>query len=113
MVKQQLPAWGPAGRPEEEIRFRICHDEILAKVKQLNVSFFSKVGNGKSSSANTLLQAWGYSGPGFEARRQREMVTTEIQTIQQEFKACIELEAPDGEGDGEQSREIRTIEVDG
>merc|ERR1711879_946929 len=48
------------------------------------------MGNGKSSSANTLLQAWGYDGPGFESRRQREMVTTEIQTLQQEFKDPVE-----------------------
>merc|ERR1719487_2036198 len=58
---------------------------MLAKVKQVNVSFFSKVGNGKSSSANTLLQAWGYEGPSFEAKRQRGSVTSEIQTIEKQF----------------------------
>jgi len=110
MVQQHLSAWGPAGRPEEEICLQRCHDEMLAKVKQVNVSFFSKVGNGKSSSANTLLQAWGYTGEGFEARRQRQMVTTEVQTIEQEFKDLIELQA--AEDDGEQRGEVQTIELE-
>jgi hypothetical protein len=85
MVDQQLSAW-PGGRPEEEIRLKRCHDEMASKVKQVSVTFFAKTGNGKSSSANTLLQAWGHDGPGFEARRQREMVTRYLQTIEQPFK---------------------------
>jgi len=71
---------------EKELGMKEWHDEMAERVKQVNVSFFSKVGNGKSSSANTLLQAWGYDGPPFEARRQRGSVTFEIQTIEQEFK---------------------------
>jgi hypothetical protein len=62
------------------------HDSMAEKVNQVNVSFFAKVGNGKSSSANTLLRVWGYDGPPFEARRQRGAVTSEIQTIELEFK---------------------------
>jgi predicted GTPase len=79
-------------KPKEEVNdgtelgMKEWHDEMAERVKQVNVSFFSKVGNGKSSSANTLLQAWGYEGPPFEARRQRGSVTFEIQTIEQEFK---------------------------
>jgi len=55
---------------------------IAARTPQVNVTFFSKVGNGKSSSGNTLLTAWGYTGPGFEARRQREAVTQAPLTLE-------------------------------
>merc|ERR1712232_262854 len=54
------------------------HDSMAQRVRQINVSFFAKVGNGKSSSANTLLNAWGYDGPAFEAKRQRGAVTTHL-----------------------------------
>merc|ERR1712110_349006 len=62
------------------------HHNLQARLKQVNVSFFAKVGNGKSSSANTLLQAWGYDGPPFEARRSRESVTAKLESIEQMFK---------------------------
>merc|ERR1712050_349957 len=92
-----------------ELSVRQCHDIMATKVKQINVSVFAKVGNGKSSSANTLLLAWGYDGPGFDARRQREMVTSELQTIAHKFKdpdaPSIESSEPADEGeDGEKQR---------
>merc|ERR1712232_1428000 len=71
------------------------HHNLQTRVQQVNVSFFAKVGNGKSSSANTLLTARGYDGPPFEARRQRGAVTAELQTIEQAFV--------DREGGGEES----------
>jgi len=80
------------------------HHNLQTRVKQVNVSFFAKVGNGKSSSANTLLTAWGYDGPPFEARRQRGAVTAELQTIEQEFV--------DREGGGEES-EAKESEAEG
>jgi len=59
---------------------------MARRVGQVNVSFFAKVGNGKSSSANTLLQAWGYEGPPFEAKRQRGSVTHSLQTVEHKFR---------------------------
>jgi hypothetical protein len=86
ILKEQV--WENKSEEEikEEIALKLCHDDMAKKVQQISVTFFAKVGNGKSSSANTLLQAWGYDGPGFDARRQREMVTTELQKIEQGFK---------------------------
>lgn len=57
-------------------------DEIRARTVRVNVTYFSKVGNGKSSSANTMLAAWLYQGEGFAARRQRGAVTEKAQTIE-------------------------------
>jgi hypothetical protein len=64
---------------------RELHNAMARKTEQISVTFFAKVGNGKSSSANTLLRAWGYEGPPFESKRQRGAVTSELQTIEHTF----------------------------
>lgn len=64
----------------DDISPLIC--AIAGRTPRAHVTFFSKVGNGKSSSGNTLLAAWGYTGAGFEARRQRSAVTNALQVIE-------------------------------
>merc|ERR1712232_1317965 len=78
---------------------------MARRVGQVNVSFFAKVGNGKSSSANTLLQAWGYEGPPFEAKRQRGSVTSEIQTIEQKFHVTDGVDSEKND-DAEASQDV-------
>jgi hypothetical protein len=54
-------------------------------VTQTNTTLFAKVGNGKSSSGNTLLRAWGYNEDGFVSRRDINAVTQDSQTIEHEL----------------------------
>ena len=55
--------------------------DIANHISHINTTLFAKVGNGKSSRGNTLLNAWGYTGPGFGARRDSQSVTQQPQTI--------------------------------
>merc|ERR1712183_561452 len=102
------------GHLDDEPSVKHWHDIMVKKVKHVSVSFFAKVGNGKSSSANTLLTAWGYDGPPFEARRQRGAVTAELQTIEQAFVdregGGEEGEAKESEAEGDTGCDGETIE---
>jgi len=92
----------------KDLSVKEMHDNMVGRLKQVNVSFFAKVGNGKSSSANTLLQAWGYDGPPFEARRARESVTAKLESIEQVYNEPESEDQPSNDARSAEEAEERS-----